>query len=539
MLRNSTLFLFFVFYHSIFASAQSQHDALEYNSKDVSVRSAEITEISNEEKATDRRVQAVIDCQNVQDWDDTGNYNTGDQVVREGTLYTARRDNSGARPRDRTTRNWNIEGRCPSPALSCEDIELWDSDIRFTRGTRVVHNDNVYRALMTNRGNKRRPRGRTNNRWFLEGPCEENSPSPTLRPITVSPTPLAPTLPPSINDPGTTVCLNNGGASISPTPQSICTAYAAISAAFDDLMRGQFRRGMVQERSDLFGQVVRYTFHDAGEIDVTNNNDNMRSDGCLSNTAENKGLVEDTSIIVSVTDPIWQQHCDLISRADFYVLLAKLVIEESRSQDSTIELDYNFGRVDTQSCDAGAGRLPNAQQGLDHLEQIFETQMGLTLEDGVTLSGAHTLGHVHPEASGYQSDQPASNVRVNAWDNSPDRFDNRYWNNMIAARWDNDFVEESGNTLNIWNDNGGDIMLNSDMAIAFNIRLTGQGQRCGGRNRNCNGPNAGTSNTFTQADRYRTDEQSFFDDFKDAFKRMTSVGYGTSLTDIDLNSCPV
>jgi hypothetical protein len=54
----------------------------------------------------------------------------------------------------------------------------------------------------------------------------------------------------------------------------------------------------------------------------------------------------------------------------------------------------------------------------------------------VLLLGAHTLGHVHVDMSGYgfidknNNNSSSSNVDVltaNAWDNTPDVFDNRYY----------------------------------------------------------------------------------------------------------------
>ena len=53
----------------------------------------------------------------------------------------------------------------------------------------------------------------------------------------------------------------------------------------------------------------------------------------------------------------------------------------------------------------------------------------------VLLSGAHTLGHVNPEHSGYDghpgwkpSDYPRANPNtVNAWDQTPTVFDNDYY----------------------------------------------------------------------------------------------------------------
>jgi catalase (peroxidase I) len=106
----------------------------------------------------------------------------------------------------------------------------------------------------------------------------------------------------------------------------------------------------------------------------------MGPDGCLSNTGDNAGLLEAASVINTVLEPIWQKHCDVMSRADFWALFAKLVVEKADPTGS-MHIDYQYGRVDSATCSAGAGRLPNAQLGHNMLQQVFVTQMGLTLDD--------------------------------------------------------------------------------------------------------------------------------------------------------------
>ena len=134
--------------------------------------------------------------------------------------------------------------------------------------------------------------------------------------------------------------------------------------------------------ADLFGKSVRLAFHDAGEIDLTNPTDTMGPDGCMSSSPDNAGLVEPTSPVVAVMEPIWQHYCDKISRADFWVLFAKLVVEyTAKTSTDSISINYQYGRKDKTSCEAGSGRLPNAQDGIKAINQVFVKQMGLTLND--------------------------------------------------------------------------------------------------------------------------------------------------------------
>jgi hypothetical protein len=186
------------------------------------------------------------------------------------------------------------------------------------------------------------------------------------------------------------MCQKTGGAELVSTPEGVCSASADITAAFDALVAGAYSNQNALSQANLFGQAVRVAFHDAGEAMMTNATDLMGADGCLSDTDENKGLKEASSLVVSVMDPIWQQHCDRISRADFWVLFARLAIKRA-DPTGTIVINFYFGRKDTMSCAAGAGRLPNAQLGRSEFQRFFVQDLGLTLAEGITLIGAHTL----------------------------------------------------------------------------------------------------------------------------------------------------
>jgi catalase (peroxidase I) len=131
--------------------------------------------------------------------------------------------------------------------------------------------------------------------------------------------------------------------------------------------------------SALYGGAVRLAFHDAGEIDITAS-DLMGPDGCLSPISDNAGLMEPDSVVTSILEPMWQNHCDKISRADFWVLFAKLCLEASDPSRRML-IPFYYGRKDNVVCTAGEGRLPGAEGHIEDVSKVFVTQMGLTMDD--------------------------------------------------------------------------------------------------------------------------------------------------------------
>ena len=171
------------------------------------------------------------------------------------------------------------------------------------------------------------------------------------------------------------VCAKTNGAEVKEDDASICSAYQGIKKDFTNIIPST-----PFDKANLYGAAVRLAFHDAGEIDLTNSTDTMGPDGCLSSSSDNAGLVEDTSIVYTVIEPMWQSYCDKISRADFWVLFAKLALEFSDPTKS-IQLDYQYGRQDKTVCEPKVERLPDAQYGMEMIQKVFVTQMGLSIED--------------------------------------------------------------------------------------------------------------------------------------------------------------
>eukprot|EP01038_Epipyxis_sp_PR26KG_P011324 gene11324-15188_t len=378
-------------------------------------------------------------------------------------------------------------------------------------------------------------------------PTSKPSPKPTSKPTT-SPS----SKPSSQPTPSPTNPTSSPTASPSPLG-SICQAYQTVKSEFDSLMTNL--NG--QTKSDIFGKAARLAFHDAGEFSLSAT-DAYGPDGCLSqSTGDNAGLIESDSIINTVFEPIYTKVKSYqLSRADFWVLMAKFSIEEAETTDRLV-LPFQYGRVDNTACELSISRLPNAQMGRNMLTQVFVTQMGLTLDDATTLLGAHSLGRVHPTTSGYGATTGTSNDdtnTVNAWDATPAVFDNTYYINLIRPAWVNNAATSASTTKNEWLGPANTIMLNTDMCLAFpantaeNISPQGSiGQVCGGPANptlTCTNPtNTKVPTTRTLAQSFAASNNVFLDAFATSFTKMTTVGYGTSgrlgstLTDFDLTKC--
>ena len=168
-------------------------------------------------------------------------------------------------------------------------------------------------------------------------------------------------------------CAKTNFAAATPSKINICSAYFDIASQFvipTDLLA----------RSNLFGQAVRLAFHDAGEVDIQSSVDLLGPDGCMAHNGDSAGLTEATSLVNTVMEPIWQSVCDRISRADFWVLYGKMVVEAAATAIA-VSVPFQYGRRDNVACESGAGRLPSAMGGLSEISRVFESQMGLTLSD--------------------------------------------------------------------------------------------------------------------------------------------------------------
>lgn len=368
---------------------------------------------------------------------------------------------------------------------------------------------------------------------------------------------------------GGSFCLKTNGAAAVSTKISICEAFEATNKTFTRYVTEIYPdEDFVQV--DFIAQSVRLAFHDAGEHDIRSTDD-LGPDGCVSNIEDNAAFLDPIEFTATVYEDMWQDHCDSISRADFYAMLAMLSLEFADKTDQ-LRIRYQFGRTDNSECETGV-RIPTAQSNWEQTLAYYENQLGLTANDTVTLLGGHSIGHVHRDTSGYGFNAPpGANPKVNAWDNTPGQLDNLYYRSMILVPWANTRqAKDDGSTptTSIWivalNFQSPSIMLNTDMALAFDIndetdtpcfQCGTEFQQCGGVNdASCISPSKGFNPDRIEQIRAYTDYLNgnalFLADFARSWLKVVTLGYGVpdaidgatstgrlgTVTEIDLATC--
>jgi len=363
-------------------------------------------------------------------------------------------------------------------------------------------------------------------------------------------------------------CKLTSGYSVTSTKKDILYVYEHAKNDFNALIDG-YKGDRFEEFwvSDIFGNTMRATFHDCGEF-LPDSEDNYGCDGCFSDTEANAGLLEDDAIILTFIEDIWQKYCDKITRADFWVLIGKFVAEKG-DPTKRINIPFSYGRPDnTKGCTANAeGRLPNHQIGFSEYTRVFVDQMQMTLRQGVACTGAHTVGRVDREYSGFgfrvSPWTQKKNPTTNAWDETPAVFDNEYFISLVMEPWVN--IQRGGDrSKNFWEvdeeNHEHTIMLNSDMVLAFfpnvdpdlnrdptgsHIGINGElcatdaipcelGHHSSSSSSGCygcfhqwkNNPGkGGWPITYDQCKEYIESNELFLQDFAEAYYAMSNVGF--------------
>lgn len=203
--------------------------------------------------------------------------------------------------------------------------------------------------------------------------------------------------------------------------------------------------------------LIRLSWHDAGVYSTGSltggcPNAAMRfTDAGEGTFGANAGLPD---VAVGLLKPIAEKYVTpgVITNADLWVLAANVATEAMGGP----AIPTRFGRSDAAdssgSVESQAGRLPDADKGIDHLRAIFHPK-GFSDKDIVVLSGAHTVGKCNADRSGFDG----------AWTEAPLKFDNSYFTEMLAK----EYVDETTAQGCPQKKHGasGTIMLISDLAL--------------------------------------------------------------------------
>lgn len=211
---------------------------------------------------------------------------------------------------------------------------------------------------------------------------------------------------------------------------------------------------------------------------------------------------------VPLLEPIKARY-PCISRADLWAHAANLSIEALGGPTILTRFGRRDAASSAEAVPSAAGRLPEdladggeaapSEGKAEHLRAVFGPK-GFGDREIVALCGRHTVGEYVP---------PDGQPGGGAWTANPQRFDNSYYAELIAKKWEPAAAGAAGVLLR--SEAGADggtasapttIMLPTDHALLRDPRLR------------------------VHAERYASDQPSFFADFSAAWAKLIELGCG-------------
>nr|BAC05484.2 ascorbate peroxidase [Euglena gracilis] len=230
--------------------------------------------------------------------------------------------------------------------------------------------------------------------------------------------------------------------------------------------------------------LIRLAWHDAGTYDQQSNTGGpravMRFPGGEAEHGSNNGL----DIARGLLQPIVDKY-SWVSTADLWAFASVVATEVSGGP----KIPFRPGRRDAVTAKEAVerGRLPDATQTTNHLRDVFY-RMGMTDEEIVALSGAHTMGRCHAERSGFEG----------PWTDNPLVFDNSYFKLLLERKWT--AVTNSVGNLQFQDETGTLMMLTSDLALLMDPSFR------------------------KHVERFAADQDAFFRVYAGAYQKLTEGG---------------
>jgi len=200
----------------------------------------------------------------------------------------------------------------------------------------------------------------------------------------------------------------------------------AMNKADVTALKEEVKSAIIKGDSNACPIIVRLAWHASGTFSKADGSGGSNGATMRFEPEQSEGANAGLDIARNLLQPVINANPN-VAISDIWQFAGCCAIELSGGP----EIDFKFGRTDASSgamCPA-IGRLPSADwpdaaKGAEHLRSVFG-RMGMTDEDIVALSGAHTIGACHADRSGY--DGP--------WTPSPLAFDNSYFKLLTEEKW--------------------------------------------------------------------------------------------------------
>jgi cytochrome c peroxidase len=230
--------------------------------------------------------------------------------------------------------------------------------------------------------------------------------------------------------------------------------------------------------------LVRLAWHASGTYDKSDGTGGSNGASMRFKPESGHGANAGLDIARNLLEPVKKKYPG-ISYADLWTLAGAVAIESMGGP----KIPWKPGRsdgTDSKSCPPD-GRLPDASKGAPHVREVFY-RMGFNDQEIVALIGAHVLGRMHTNRSGY--DGP--------WTRSPTTFSNDFFVQLKENKW---VKKKWRGPEEFVNENGGDIAMNpADLAFLSDPKFK------------------------KYVDLYAENEEKFFDDFAKAFGKLLELG---------------
>lgn len=237
-------------------------------------------------------------------------------------------------------------------------------------------------------------------RWFVFTVDSTNTVPPTKPPTEINSPPNSPVVPPTATNSPT----NSPVAPPTATDPPIEAARTAIQA-------------LVNGDAALKAKFVRLGFHDCvggcdGCVDLTN--------------LENKGL----EVPITALDPVVASYSrDGLTKADVWALAAMVGAESSQTGRAESYDFHWYGRKVCNENTVEDRQIPSADLNTSELLHFFSSNFGFNAQQTVALMGAHSIGTLSQENSGFTG--------PNGWDQDNRSLNNRYYGQLIGGSRNN------------------------------------------------------------------------------------------------------